>query len=255
MIATDKSPGWGTCDTFRNVMQRYFGKIEKFEDLSELLHFAREVQTEQGVIRQSYHFSPIFEEPNSMRTIVYSHGYNREWLKRYDESEFRLSDPIPGRTLAHGAMLTWAEAMEAGENTPANLRYFAELRKEGLVHGFGIPLFGPRGRNSYASYDFGRPPSEVKDSVLGTIRSVAQAAHQRICVLIDNTRAAPELSDREKEVLGWIARGKSMGVIATILELSPETVKTYSKRTYEKLGVSDRVGATVKALKLGLIKI
>jgi DNA-binding NarL/FixJ family response regulator len=32
-------------------------------------------------------------------------------------------------------------------------------------------------------------------------------------------------------------------------------VKTYSKRIYAKLEVTDRVGAVVKGLKLGLVKI
>ena len=35
-----------------------------------------------------------------------------------------------------------------------------------------------------------------------------------------------------------------------ILDLSPDTVKTYSKRIYVKLDVTDRVGAVVKALRL-----
>ena len=72
-------------------------------------------------------------------------------------------------------------------------------------------------------------------------------------MLLESTRSLPELSEREREVLEWIAQGKSFSVIADILDISHDTVKTYAKRIYAKLGTSDRVGAVVKALKLGLV--
>jgi LuxR family transcriptional regulator/LuxR family quorum-sensing system transcriptional regulator CciR len=62
-----------------------------------------------------------------------------------------------------------------------------------------------------------------------------------------------DLSERELEVLRWMAQGKSASDIATILAISPDTVKTYVKRLYEKLQVGDRVAAAVKGLRLGLI--
>ena len=53
----------------------------------------------------------------------------------------------------------------------------------------------------------------------------------------------------------WPAFPITNAAIATILDISPETAKTYSKRIYAKLDVSDRVGAVVKALRLGLVKV
>ncbi|MEL7446626.1 MAG: autoinducer binding domain-containing protein [Pseudomonadota bacterium] len=234
-------------------MQRYFGQIEALDDIGEVLMYSRNMCNSKGILRQSYHFTPIFDEPNSMNTVVYSDGFSSEWLELYDQSDFRLSDPIPARTMEYGRLLTWKEAMAYAPNSPENEAYFAAMREHGLEHGFGIPLYGPRGRNSYASFDFGRAISADDNASLGMIRSLSQAGHQRICVLIDEATSGPELSERETEVMGWIARGKSMSTIATILELSPDTVKTYAKRIYAKLGASDRVGATVKALKLGLV--
>ena len=39
--------------------------------------------------------------------------------------------------------------------------------------------------------------------------------------------------------------GQESGDIATILEISPETVRTYTRRIYDKLQTNDRVTATV----------
>ena len=236
-------------------MQRYFGTIEALDDIGDVLRYSSRVCLEQGALRHSYHLTPQFEEQNSMRAAVYAHGFSDAWIERYEQSNFRQSDPIPRRVMRHGALLTWADARTAGANTPENAAYFKAMDEEGLVHGFGLPLFGPRSRDAYAGFDFGRPVDEISNESLGVVRSVPQAAHQRVCILLEAMCEAPALSERETQVLQWIARGKSLGSIAAILDLSRDTVKTYSKRIYTKLECSDRVGATVAALKLGLVTV
>ena len=69
----------------------------------------------------------------------------------------------------------------------------------------------------------------------------------------DELTADRQLSSREKEILDWVARGKSNSVIAEILEISPGTVDTYMRRIYVKLDVSDRTSAAVKGVGMGLI--
>ncbi|QFT77823.1 LuxR family transcriptional regulator [Erythrobacter sp. THAF29] len=234
-------------------MQQHFETIESIEDLGEVLWYAVGVCEDLGAIRQSYHFTPLFQRQNSERTVVHAHGFDPEWIKIYEESDFRKKDPIPPRTMAHGRLLTWKDAQTIAPNTPDNEEYFAAMKEFGLVHGFGLPLFGPRSRNAYASIDFDRPLEEVDKTIIGNVRMISQAAHQRVCVLLEAEREPIELSRRELEVLSWIVKGKSLSVIADILGLSPDTVKTYAKRIYAKLDANDRVGAVVKALKLGLV--
>lgn len=62
------------------------------------------------------------------------------------------------------------------------------------------------------------------------------------------------LSDREREVLGHIAAGRSAPEIAKLLFLSPATVKGHLQSLYEKLGVSDRAAAVAEAMRRGLIE-
>jgi DNA-binding CsgD family transcriptional regulator/PAS domain-containing protein len=51
------------------------------------------------------------------------------------------------------------------------------------------------------------------------------------------------LSPREFEVLGWVARGKSNGDVATILGTSPRTVQKHLEHIFKKLGVETRTAA------------
>lgn len=236
-------------------MPGYFTQIDAARDIGEVLRLARDICIENKVIRMSYHVIPLFAEPTSISTAVYANGFSKEWLELYDQADFRSADPIPRRVMEHGALMTWREAMDAEANTEENLKYFEAMREHGLIHGFGLPLFGPRGRDAYAGVDFGIPVTEVEGSLVETVRAVAQSAHQRICLILENMGETPKLSEREIEVLSWAARGKSTNAIATILDLSPDTVKTYAKRIYSKLDATDRVGAVVKALRLGLVKV
>ena len=55
------------------------------------------------------------------------------------------------------------------------------------------------------------------------------------------------LTQRESEVLLWIAKGKANRDIGEILGLSARTVNKHLEQIYVKLGVENRASAAVKA--------
>jgi DNA-binding NarL/FixJ family response regulator len=58
-----------------------------------------------------------------------------------------------------------------------------------------------------------------------------------------------KVTEREAEVLLWIARGKSNRDIADILDLSPRTVNKHLEQIYAKLGVENRTSAAALAVR------
>jgi DNA-binding NarL/FixJ family response regulator len=64
--------------------------------------------------------------------------------------------------------------------------------------------------------------------------------------------AFPELTDREREILGLIAKGCNNTEIATRLVLSPNTVRNYVSNIFGKLQVADRAQAIIRAREAGL---
>ena len=63
-----------------------------------------------------------------------------------------------------------------------------------------------------------------------------------------------KLTDRERDVLRYVASGYTAPEIGEKLFISPKTVDTYKQRIAEKLGLSHRSEYVQFALKLGLLK-
>jgi DNA-binding NarL/FixJ family response regulator len=62
----------------------------------------------------------------------------------------------------------------------------------------------------------------------------------------------PELTERELEVLGMIARGQNNNEIAQKLVISPKTVRNHITNIFSKLQVADRAQAIVRARQAGI---
>jgi DNA-binding CsgD family transcriptional regulator len=60
------------------------------------------------------------------------------------------------------------------------------------------------------------------------------------------------LTERELEILRWLAAGRTKGQIAAELVISPSTVHTHMVHIYAKCGVSTRAGLAMFAMRHGL---
>lgn len=84
------------------------------------------------------------------------------------------------------------------------------------------------------------------------LRQVTHLPHQNARKRRSADRAAPvelpdyNLTERESEVLHWVARGKTNPEIAMILDISAFTVKNHMQRVFKKLDVTNRAQAVSK---------
>ena len=108
-----------------------------------------------------------------------------------------------------------------------------------------------------------------QEALLSTVRNVAGGTSQvdqnfLESVLRDLNSAPPDqvavpklpspLTAREMDVLRLMVEGLTNQAIAESLIISPSTVKGYMHTLFQKLEVTDRTQAAVKAIRLGLVK-
>lgn len=67
-----------------------------------------------------------------------------------------------------------------------------------------------------------------------------------------HAEAFPELTEREREILALIARGRSNSEIAGELSISLKTVRNHASNIFNKLQVADRTQAAIRAREAGL---
>ncbi|MFF6804883.1 response regulator [Streptomyces sp. NPDC012616] len=103
----------------------------------------------------------------------------------------------------------------------------------------------------------------LKDTPIGSLTDAIRAAARGETVLAPPVAArlvthlqAPageQLTPREVQVLGLVARGLSNSEIGRQLYIGEATVKTHLLRTFVKLGVNDRTAAVTVALSRGVL--
>ena len=101
------------------------------------------------------------------------------------------------------------------------------------------------------------PTGVLADAIRRAARGETVLAPPVAARLADRLRAParPELTGREVEVLGLVARGLSNADIGRELYIGEATVKTHLIRAFAKLGVTDRTAAVTAAYASGLIEL
>jgi two-component system NarL family response regulator len=96
------------------------------------------------------------------------------------------------------------------------------------------------------------PAAQIKDAIRSAhagVRTLPEVVSRKL------RGRAEELSRRELDVLRLIAQGKSNKEIAEALGLLESTVKTHVLNVLAKLGVADRTGAAIAAVKRGIVHL
>jgi DNA-binding CsgD family transcriptional regulator len=140
----------------------------------------------------------------------------------------RISDLVPTR---------------AFQETPLYNDYYRPI---GIRHTMAVPIHVDQ--RLLVSFVFNRAGSAFGDRELELAETVRPhlANLYRLGGTATAAGGAP-LTAREREVLEWVAAGKTNRDIASILGARPRTIEKHLERIYEKLGVETRTAAVRRA--------
>lgn len=180
-------------------------------------------------------------------------NYPGKWLEYYKIQGYALHDPVYTALCCVRRPTTWAELTALSSDKKAK-SIMHEAAENKLVSGIAFPLYGISGKSyglsissPYRNLDFSKNGKSLYNS----------AAAQLLLVYGDITRQnvvpVPALSEREKEILQWIAAGKTKRQIADILFVSQSCIKRHCESIFCKMGVSNLPSAVAASIRLRLI--
>ena len=175
------------------------------------------------------------------------------YAEHYLRDDLLTRDPVIGAMRHSLASLSWSDVRRNFRLTKADRLILDEARDFGATDGLTIPVISPYGCIGVFSPCGKRPDlSPRARSALELVGLYAHQALQRADVR-ERRRSAEHvaLTGREREVMRWVATGKTNDEIASILGIGIATVKTLLARAQVKLNASRRSYAVVQAIRLG----
>jgi DNA-binding CsgD family transcriptional regulator len=124
--------------------------------------------------------------------------------------------------------------------------------------GLTVPIRGPYGDRGLLSVTRSCSQAEwdaLKQQIMGSLQTAAVHLHDSVMRTngLVNALGYSALSNREKEVLQWVAAGKLQNEIGDILSISHRTVEIHLRSAREKLGALTTIQAVGRAIGMGLI--
>ena len=207
------------------------------------------------VERMIYLHLPPIGAPDEHAPVVAAEGWPEELVMRLLAERLFRDDPALRHAQASAEPVYWEDVVAAPDLTPRERSFVSEMDGHGLGLGVSIPVYGPNGRGGHCGLGFRDGVRRLEPGTLRDYQWVCQLGHLRYCDLLQAMRGPlPALSEREIEVLGLVARGKTNTMIGEILGISSHTVDAHLRRIYQKLEVFDRISAAVRGIGIGLIR-
>ena len=179
-----------------------------------------------------------------------------DYTDHYARSNLIVKDPVILMLQKQLDPFSWSDVKDRSLSKTA-IRIMDEGREFDARDGLVIPIVTASGSMSIFS-PCGRDPnlSPRARSALDMIGIYSHQALQRASVRQARRLKPPEpLTAREREIMTWVAAGKSDDEIASILNVARETVTKHLANSKQKLDATRRTFAVVQALRYGEITL
>jgi LuxR family quorum sensing-dependent transcriptional regulator len=181
-----------------------------------------------------------------------------DYIDHYVARRYIDRDPLITELRRSLSPFAWSDLQQRRRLSKAELRIIEEGREFDAYNGFIMPvvartgsiaIFSPCGRDPNLS-----PRARSALEILGTYAHCAlqRAVAQEQRMSGDRGTA---LTAREREIMRWVAAGKTDDEIGEILTIARETVTTHVENAKIKLNATRRTFAVVQALRFGEITL
>jgi DNA-binding CsgD family transcriptional regulator len=201
-----------------------------------------------------------------------------EWEQDYIRNNFVVVDPYIQKARKTNTPFIWNDIKLpafAGRRKPGAIRLMEAVQDHGFTEGLVIPYhFRDHLGRTYSSSNvflWKDPISKFKFMlterkhelhlvmiywVQRAIDIIAEKQRAGVSIIRpQQNNPSVTLTDRERDMLAWAARGKTVADTADILKISDETVETHIRNAMRKLDATNKTHAVAKAIYLSLIDV
>ena len=174
------------------------------------------------------------------------------WFKVYTKERYFHDDPRTNLLRGTAKPFDWCESLYDANVAPCAAEILGRRRDFGLDCGFVVPSHSVRNTKYFVSMTGHKLDLTAHNKP--AIALMALYGLYRVRSLLGLLqREKPLLTPREREVLTWVASGKTAWEIGEILTISKWTVQEYTQNAFHKLGAVNRAQAVAIALRERLI--
>ncbi len=184
-----------------------------------------------------------------VETLILKNAWPAAWSDRYREKKFFLEDPVSRAAFTSSRQFRWSEARGLYPSTPVTRQIEGEAKDLGLVDGIAFPVFDPSNWQAVVSLSADHA-LDLPDKDYALVYMMAAIAQGKVSELLgDQRQSSAVLTPRERDVLTWLAHGKTRSETADILRVSVGTVKTHVEHINDKLGTANTMQAIARAVR------
>lgn len=175
-----------------------------------------------------------------------------EWQEIYLKQQYLHVSPAVRHCRHTVHPFAWESAPYDPEREPRAAEFVNLMTEFGLSNSISVPIPSPTGCRGVTW--LGGQRMELTASRMPMIHLVTLYAFERIRTIVGRSpESRPNLTPREREVLTWVAMGKSAWEIGEILGIGKRTVDEHTQTSMHKLGAANRTQAIAIALRDRLI--
>ena len=183
-------------------------------------------------------------------------NYPTDWIKYYFENGYQHDDIRLAFALKNAKLYVWEELKNTPAFTDRARLILNQAEDAGLKSGIGVSIHEQDGNIFNFNFASQLPDIQLNSNQKAELHAVANQFHYAYNAIEGELKFVPlGLSPRQKEVLTWMASGKSTSVISSIMNISESTVDYHSRHIFKKLDCNSRVVAVTKAIRQGLINV
>lgn len=233
------------------VVQEFVGESAKAASMAELRELIADASLELGFDYYAIVHHVRFGQPSP--GYVRLTNYPVEWLAEVREQK-KLADPVLRAAERAASGFKWERLDSILSLRPAERAHLGRAARYRMVRGFTVPNHVPG--EIFGSCNFVvRPEREFPEASTSAAQALGNFAFEAARRLVRENDEPLEsyvepapLSERQRECLLFVAKGKSDSVIAQLLDIKPRTVNEHIEAAKRRYAVASRSQLLVRAL-------